>query len=80
MGQLFPLYYLPVSTTKIFVCLAPKKAQKMSLNEFLGDSSQQTQILLSTWNFKSDPPSALGSWADEMDSLPTARMFSYAPV
>jgi hypothetical protein len=23
----------------------------MSLNEFLGDSSQQTQILLSTWNF-----------------------------
>ncbi|TBU53087.1 hypothetical protein BD310DRAFT_830918, partial [Dichomitus squalens] len=32
---------------------APKKAQKMSLNEFLGDS-------------------ALGSWADEMDSLPTA--------
>ncbi|KAI0350048.1 hypothetical protein OH77DRAFT_1147064 [Trametes cingulata] len=33
--------------------MAPKKAQKMSLNEFLGDS-------------------ALGSWADEMDSLPTA--------
>ncbi|OCH94894.1 hypothetical protein OBBRIDRAFT_788892 [Obba rivulosa] len=32
---------------------APKKAQKMSLNEFLGDS-------------------ALGSWADEMDALPTA--------
>ncbi|KAI0259873.1 hypothetical protein BC834DRAFT_903663 [Gloeopeniophorella convolvens] len=33
--------------------MAPKKGQKMSLNEFLGDS-------------------ALGSWADEMDSLPTA--------
>ncbi|KAI0774981.1 hypothetical protein BD413DRAFT_290605 [Trametes elegans] len=33
--------------------MAPKKQQKMSLNEFLGDS-------------------ALGSWADEMDSLPTA--------
>ncbi|CAL1715712.1 unnamed protein product [Somion occarium] len=33
--------------------MAPKKAQKMSLNEFLGDST-------------------LGSWADEMDSLPTA--------
>jgi len=33
--------------------MAPKKAQKMSLNEFLGDS-------------------ALGSWADEMDALPTA--------
>ncbi|KAI0782266.1 hypothetical protein C8Q75DRAFT_504507 [Abortiporus biennis] len=33
--------------------MAPKKAQKMSLNAFLGDS-------------------ALGSWADEMDALPTA--------
>ncbi|KAJ3559416.1 hypothetical protein NM688_g360 [Phlebia brevispora] len=33
--------------------MPPKKAQKMSLNEFLGDST-------------------LGSWADEMDSLPTA--------
>ncbi|KAH9941361.1 hypothetical protein B0H21DRAFT_753305 [Amylocystis lapponica] len=33
--------------------MPPKKAQKMSLNEFLGDN-------------------ALGSWADEMDSLPTA--------
>ncbi|KAI0714400.1 hypothetical protein C8T65DRAFT_148566 [Cerioporus squamosus] len=33
--------------------MPPKKAQKMSLNEFLGDSE-------------------LGSWADEMDSLPTA--------
>ncbi|KAI0077270.1 RNA-binding domain-containing protein [Panus rudis PR-1116 ss-1] len=33
--------------------MAPKKAQKMSLNEFLGDT-------------------ALGSWADEMDALPTA--------
>ncbi|KAH7106368.1 hypothetical protein BKA62DRAFT_292820 [Auriculariales sp. MPI-PUGE-AT-0066] len=33
--------------------MAPKKGQKMSLNEFLGDST-------------------LGSWADEMDSLPTA--------
>ncbi|GJE85665.1 RNA-binding protein [Phanerochaete sordida] len=33
--------------------MPPKKAQKMSLNEFLGDS-------------------ALGSWADEMDSLPSA--------
>lgn len=33
--------------------MPPKKAQKMSLNEFLGDS-------------------ALGSWADEMDALPTA--------
>ncbi|ETW82934.1 hypothetical protein HETIRDRAFT_238319, partial [Heterobasidion irregulare TC 32-1] len=31
--------------------VAPKKGQKMSLNEFLGDS---------------------GSWADEMDALPTA--------
>ncbi|EEB94179.1 hypothetical protein MPER_07050 [Moniliophthora perniciosa FA553] len=33
--------------------MAPKKAKKISLNEFLGDS-------------------ALGSWADEMDSLPSA--------
>ncbi|KAH9959676.1 hypothetical protein BC827DRAFT_1261032 [Russula dissimulans] len=33
--------------------MAPKKGQKMSLNEFLGDST-------------------LGSWADEMDALPTA--------
>ncbi|GBE88454.1 hypothetical protein SCP_1302690 [Sparassis crispa] len=33
--------------------MAPKKAQKMSLNEFLGDNT-------------------LGSWADEMDALPTA--------
>ncbi|TDL25479.1 hypothetical protein BD410DRAFT_784469 [Rickenella mellea] len=33
--------------------MAPKKAQKMSLNAFLEDSS-------------------LGSWADEMDALPTA--------
>ncbi|KAH9902549.1 hypothetical protein C8Q73DRAFT_670783 [Cubamyces lactineus] len=33
--------------------MAPKKQQKMSLNEFLGDST-------------------LGSWADEMDALPTA--------
>ncbi|KAI0084105.1 hypothetical protein BDY19DRAFT_973829 [Irpex rosettiformis] len=33
--------------------MPPKKAQKMSLNEFLGDST-------------------LGSWADEMDELPTA--------
>lgn len=33
--------------------MAPKKAKKISLNEFLGDS-------------------ALGSWADEMDAVPTA--------
>jgi len=33
--------------------MAPKKGQKMSLNEFLGDNT-------------------LGSWADEMDALPTA--------
>ncbi|KAK7032956.1 translation initiation factor 4B [Favolaschia claudopus] len=33
--------------------MPPKKAKKISLNEFLGDS-------------------ALGSWADEMDSLPSA--------
>ncbi|KAJ6577285.1 hypothetical protein B0H19DRAFT_552040 [Mycena capillaripes] len=33
--------------------MPPKKAKKISLNEFLGDS-------------------ALGSWADEMDSLPNA--------
>ncbi|KAJ7573873.1 hypothetical protein C8J56DRAFT_980681 [Mycena floridula] len=33
--------------------MAPKKAKKISLNEFLGDT-------------------ALGSWADEMDSLPNA--------
>ncbi|PCH42616.1 hypothetical protein WOLCODRAFT_137991 [Wolfiporia cocos MD-104 SS10] len=33
--------------------MAPKKAQKMSLNDFLSDS-------------------ALGSWADEMDALPSA--------
>ncbi|KAH9999198.1 hypothetical protein BJV74DRAFT_949882 [Russula compacta] len=33
--------------------MAPKKGQKMSLNEFLGDTT-------------------LGSWADEMDALPTA--------
>lgn len=33
--------------------MAPKKGQKMSLNEFLGDNT-------------------LGSWADEMDGLPTA--------
>ncbi|KAH9068245.1 hypothetical protein EDB83DRAFT_2377738 [Lactarius deliciosus] len=33
--------------------MAPKKGQKMSLNEFLGDDT-------------------LGSWADEMDALPTA--------
>lgn len=32
--------------------MAPKRAQKMTLNEFLGDSS-------------------LGSWADEMDAVPT---------
>ncbi|CCM04697.1 uncharacterized protein FIBRA_06883 [Fibroporia radiculosa] len=37
----------------MFFCIAPKKAQKMSLNEFLGDST-------------------LGSWADEMDAIPTA--------
>ncbi|KAJ7219985.1 hypothetical protein GGX14DRAFT_432672 [Mycena pura] len=34
--------------------MPPKKAKKITLNEFLGDS-------------------ALGSWADEMDSLPSAR-------
>ncbi|THG99728.1 hypothetical protein EW026_g2660 [Hermanssonia centrifuga] len=34
--------------------MPPKKAQKMSLNEFLGDNT-------------------LGSWADEMDALPTAQ-------
>ncbi|KAF8224148.1 hypothetical protein L208DRAFT_1425858 [Tricholoma matsutake] len=33
--------------------MAPKKSKKISLNEFLGDST-------------------LGSWADEMDSLPSA--------
>jgi len=33
--------------------MAPKKSKKISLNEFLGDST-------------------LGSWADEMDSLPNA--------
>lgn len=33
--------------------MAPKKAKKISLNEFLGDST-------------------LGSWADEMDALPSA--------
>ncbi|KAH8093701.1 hypothetical protein BXZ70DRAFT_948768 [Cristinia sonorae] len=34
--------------------MPPKKAQKMSLNEFLGDNT-------------------LGSWADEMDNLPTSH-------
>ncbi|KAI0297298.1 hypothetical protein B0F90DRAFT_1740869 [Multifurca ochricompacta] len=38
---------------KITAKMAPKKGQKMSLNEFLGDTT-------------------LGSWADEMDALPTA--------
>ena len=53
---------------------APKKQQKMSLNEFLGDSSQSHTLislkhpaLIHVWC------AALGSWADEMDALPTAR-------
>lgn len=52
--------------------IAPKKAQKMSLNEFLGDSSAYSAHR-PTSNLLTCPTAALGSWADEMDSLPTAR-------
>jgi hypothetical protein len=53
---------------------APKKGKKISLNEFLGDSGKQRTIsLLHKISFHSWP--ALGSWADEMDSLPNARMY-----
>jgi hypothetical protein len=61
---------------------APKKAKKIPLNEFLGDSSQSFfSISLCFFVFApSRSPvlsyPALGSWADEMDSLPTARMFN----
>ena len=51
--------------------LAPKKSKKISLNEFLGDSSKffKQYLIIAL------PSSiALGSWADEMeDSLPNAR-------
>jgi hypothetical protein len=48
-----------------------KKAQKISLNEFLGDTGL-------CWHSRlkmrfDDEISALGSWADEMESLPNAR-------
>ena len=46
----------------------------MSLNEFLGDDSQRSSPPHA--NFKADGATALGSWADEMDALPTARTCS----
>ncbi|KZP27393.1 RNA-binding domain-containing protein, partial [Athelia psychrophila] len=51
--------------------IAPKKkAQKISLNEFLGDSGKQTIPANRYMLHYFCPP--LGSWADEMDSLPSA--------
>ena len=47
MGQFSSLVVSP----KLNVCSAPKKGQKMSLNEFLGDNSQLTEDLLSAYNF-----------------------------
>jgi hypothetical protein len=48
MGQFSPLVVSP----KLNVCPAPKKGQKMSLNEFLVDNGQQTEALLSAYNFE----------------------------
>jgi hypothetical protein len=47
MGQSSRTYHI----SPLIVCSAPKKGQKMSLNEFLGDDSQQTEALLSACNF-----------------------------
>lgn len=51
MGLSFRPYYPPEPTTNILVLSAPKKGQKMSLNEFLGDSSQHLQNVLSICKF-----------------------------
>lgn len=45
----------------------------MSLNEFLGDSGACTLILRSTKHSSCPRLTALGSWADEMDAVPTGR-------
>ncbi|THH10308.1 hypothetical protein EW145_g1409 [Phellinidium pouzarii] len=54
--------------------MAPKKGQKMSLNAFLEDSSEDSNIFaaLNGCNFIIYLFVALGSWADEMDALPSA--------
>ena len=54
--------------------VAPKKAQKMSLNAFLEDSSELA-TLFGISSMLINNSLALGSWADEMDALPTAREF-----
>jgi hypothetical protein len=57
---------------------APKKQkQKMSLNEFLGDTGKVVTFIIYSHTLTWDCL-ALGSWADEMDSLPSAREFNVA--
>jgi hypothetical protein len=52
----------------------------MSLNEFLGDTVSVPNPSPPHANFKTDGATALGSWADEMDALPTARTCSPVAV
>ena len=46
-----PLVHIIRHSSQLIVSSAPKKGQKMSLNEFLGDDSQQTEALLSACDF-----------------------------
>lgn len=57
------------------IALAPKKGKKISLNEFLGDNGKQR---ISHFGQCIHLSSAFGSWADEMEDLPTARTFRIA--
>ena len=45
----------------------------MSLNEFLGDDSKSSHSVEPRTESAYPRYQALGSWADEMDALPTAR-------
>jgi hypothetical protein len=51
MGQFSPLLHIVCRIPQAKCYSAPKKGQKMSLNEFLGDNSEQTDALLSAYNF-----------------------------
>lgn len=48
----------------------------MSLNEFLVDNGVCHSHVLCLISFLNHLPTALGSWADEMDALPSAREYN----
>ena len=51
-----------------------KKAEKMSLNDFLGNAGMH--IILAKQRF-TQVSTDFGSWADEMEDFPTAREYTF---